>query len=91
MNHALNTSSQARALERQAFVDSHWRTGATLHALPADASTRRYFRVEGASLLLMDSPPQHEPLRPYLQVAGHTHPPVSMHGLTPFTPPTTPD
>lgn len=70
MNHALNTSSQARALERQAFVDSHWRTGATLHALPADASTRRYFRVEGASLLLMDSPPQHEPLRPYLQVAG---------------------
>ncbi|MES3708697.1 phosphotransferase [Pseudomonas putida] len=73
MNQALNTSSEARALERQAFVDDNWRLGANLQPLPADASARRYFRVEGASLLLMDSPPDHEPLGPYVRVAGLLH------------------
>lgn len=37
-----------------------------------DASFRRYFRVavDGRSLVLMDSPPEREPLGPFLRVAG---------------------
>jgi hypothetical protein len=69
MNPVLTSQADARALARAAFVAQHWHADAQLQALPADASARRYFRLEGAALLLMDSPPQSEPLRPYLQVA----------------------
>ncbi|OYT97267.1 MAG: aminoglycoside phosphotransferase [Pseudomonas sp. PGPPP3] len=69
MNQALTSQADARAHAREAFVAHHWHAGAQLQALPADASARRYFRLVGADLLLMDSPPQSEPLRPYLQVA----------------------
>ncbi|MDH4869403.1 phosphotransferase [Pseudomonas sp. BN515] len=69
MNQALSTSTDVRAQQRAAFIARHWHAEATLQALPADASARRYFRLDGAALLLMDSPPEQEPLRPYLQVA----------------------
>ncbi|MBN3785585.1 phosphotransferase [Burkholderia sp. Ac-20353] len=58
-----------REVERGAFVARHLR----LQALPADASARRYFRLEGAGMLLMDSPPAREPLTPYLRVAKLLH------------------
>jgi aminoglycoside/choline kinase family phosphotransferase len=41
--------------------------------LAGDASFRRYFRVvkDGSSAVLMDAPPEHEDLGPFLTVAGH--------------------
>jgi aminoglycoside/choline kinase family phosphotransferase len=44
----------------------------TLRAASADASFRRYFRVDtqdGASLIVMDAPPPQEDVRPFMQVA----------------------
>lgn len=43
-----------------------------LRALPADASSRRYFRVQDGtrSFVVMDAPPSREDCRPYVQVAG---------------------
>lgn len=43
-----------------------------LQALPADASFRRYFRVQDGtrSFVVMDAPPSREDCRPYVQVAG---------------------
>ncbi|WP_313465531.1 phosphotransferase, partial [Pseudomonas nitroreducens] len=58
-----------RAAARETFLAGSGLAGETLTALPADASARRYFRVDGKGLLLMDSPPGAEPLAPYLRVA----------------------
>ncbi|MCP8466197.1 phosphotransferase [Pseudomonas sp. ZM23] len=58
-----------RAAARETFLESSGLSGAAITALPADASMRRYFRLDGKGLLLMDSPPGAEPLAPYLQVA----------------------
>ena len=58
-----------RAAAREMFLAGCGHAGQRLHALPADASARRYFRLEGQGLLLMDSPPGAEPLAPYLRVA----------------------
>ena len=71
MSQALKESMQqdARDVERRAFVARHSRSDVQLQALPADASARRYFRLEGAGMLLMDSPPAGEPLTPYLRVS----------------------
>ncbi len=43
-----------------------------LQALPADASFRRYFRVQHGdrSFVVMDAPPAREDCRPYVKVAG---------------------
>lgn len=59
-----------RATVRAAFLARAGYPEVALEALPADASTRRYFRLVEAGLLLMDSPPTSEPLGPYLQVAA---------------------
>ncbi len=58
-----------RAEAREMFLAGLGHAGRPIHALPADASARRYFRLEGQGLLLMDSPPGAEPLAPYLRVA----------------------
>jgi len=58
-----------RTAARETFLASSGLAGAAITALPADASARRYFRVDGRGLLLMDSPPGAEPLAPYLRVA----------------------
>jgi aminoglycoside/choline kinase family phosphotransferase len=45
---------------------------ATLRAASADASFRRYFRVDaaGRSLIAMDAPPEREDVRPFVKVAS---------------------
>lgn len=46
---------------------------ATLRPASADASFRRYFRVDtpdGGSAIVMDAPPPQEDVRPFVEVAG---------------------
>ncbi len=53
-------------------LDSPTTLPATLRAASADASFRRYFRVDtadGGTLIVMDAPPPQEDVRPFLQVA----------------------
>jgi len=64
-------SAPSREEQRRAFLASAGFAQAQVIALPADASTRRYFRLEGEGLLLMDSPPHSEPIGPFLRVARH--------------------
>jgi N-acetylmuramate 1-kinase len=47
--------------------------GAEIRGLAGDASFRRYFRVvkDGASAVLMDAPPEHEDVEPFVRVATH--------------------
>jgi aminoglycoside/choline kinase family phosphotransferase len=56
-----------------AFLAEHGWDGAEILPLAGDASFRRYFRVakDGRSAVLMDAPPEHEDLGPFLTVAGH--------------------
>ena len=56
-----------------AFLAAHGWGGAEILPLAGDASFRRYFRVRrgGASAVLMDAPPEHEDIGPFLTVAGH--------------------
>lgn len=67
----LITQDLDRTLLRAEFLARAGFAGAPLEALPADASSRRYFRLTGAGLLLMDSPPASEPIGPYVQVARY--------------------
>jgi len=48
---------------------------ATLRPASADASFRRYLRLDGAqgSRIVMDAPPAHEDCRPFVRVAGLLH------------------
>jgi aminoglycoside/choline kinase family phosphotransferase len=62
-------SLPTREDQRAAFLARAGYAGALLVALPADASTRRYFRLDGAGLLLMDSPPDNEPIGPFVRIA----------------------
>lgn len=65
------------------FLAKHGWAGAEIRPLAGDASFRRYFRVhraDGATAVLMDAPPEHEDIGPFLTVAGHLldrgfHPP----------------
>lgn len=47
--------------------------GARIVPLAGDASFRRYYRVldEGRSAVLMDAPPEHEDVGPFLEIAAH--------------------
>jgi aminoglycoside/choline kinase family phosphotransferase len=57
-----------------AFLAAHGWSGAEILPLAGDASFRRYFRVRaegGRSAVLMDAPPAHEDVGPFLAVAGH--------------------
>lgn len=56
------------------FLARHGWGGAEIRPLAGDASFRRYFRVHGAdgeTAVLMDAPPEHEDIGPFLSVAGH--------------------
>jgi N-acetylmuramate 1-kinase len=71
-------------MERQAAIAGFlaaagWR-GVTPTPLAADASFRRYFRLvdNGRRAVLMDAPPPHEDVRPYVAVAGT----LRGHGLS---------
>jgi len=65
--------TETRESQRAAFLARAGFAETPLIALPADASTRRYFRLSGAGLLLMDSPPHSEPIGPFVQIARHLH------------------
>jgi aminoglycoside/choline kinase family phosphotransferase len=53
-------------------AERHRLDAATLRPASADASFRRYFRVDGSdgSCIVMDAPPPHEDVRPFVHVAG---------------------
>lgn len=55
------------------FLAAHGWEGAEIRPLAGDASFRRYFRVHrgGDTAVLMDAPPEHEDVGPFLLVAGH--------------------
>lgn len=55
------------------FLAAHGWEGAEILPLAGDASFRRYFRVVKGphSAVLMDAPPEHEDIGPFLTVAGH--------------------
>jgi len=55
------------------FLATHGWDGAEILPLAGDASFRRYFRVvrNGETAVLMDAPPEHEDVGPFLTVAGH--------------------
>jgi N-acetylmuramate 1-kinase len=55
------------------FLAAHGWAGAEIRPLAGDASFRRYFRVHRGSdtAVLMDAPPEHEDIGPFLTVAGH--------------------
>ncbi|HEY5712909.1 MAG TPA: phosphotransferase [Allosphingosinicella sp.] len=55
------------------FLAAHGWEGSEIKPLAGDASFRRYFRVhrDAATAVLMDAPPEHEDIGPFLAVAGH--------------------
>ena len=82
--HAPNASSSAIAWADEARRDlfAHWLAdvaprhallATSLRAASADASFRRYFRIDGAagqSFIVMDAPPPQEDVRPFVAVAA---------------------
>ena len=57
-----------------AFLAAHGWPDAEIRPLAGDASFRCYFRVhrpDGGTAVLMDAPPAHEDVGPFLTVAGH--------------------
>jgi len=56
--------------EAEAFLAAHGHAATPRQALPADASFRRYVRLEGGTLL-MDAPPPQENLSGFLAIAAH--------------------
>ena len=55
-----------------ALARPHGLLGGTLRPASADASFRRYLRIDtaqGASLIIMDAPPEHENCQPFVHVA----------------------
>jgi len=56
-----------------AFLAANGWGGAEIRPLAGDASFRRYFRVHrnGDTAVLMDAPPEHEDVEPFLRVAAH--------------------
>jgi hypothetical protein len=65
------TGTDRDAAIRAFLAQAGW-AGADRRTLAADASFRRYDRLEraGARAVLMDAPPPHEDVRPFAQVAG---------------------
>jgi aminoglycoside/choline kinase family phosphotransferase len=56
------------------FLAQHGWGDAEIRPLAGDASFRRYFRIHGAggdTAVLMDAPPEHEDIGPFLTIAGH--------------------
>jgi aminoglycoside/choline kinase family phosphotransferase len=70
-----NDPARARAFAQwlQGLAAPHGLAPATLRMASADASFRRYFRIDtadGASRIVMDAPPDKEDCRPFVKVAG---------------------
>lgn len=61
-----------RQAEIEAFLGRVWKPEARYAPLAADASFRRYFRVEGTpSAVLMDAPPDREDVRPFMAIGEY--------------------
>jgi N-acetylmuramate 1-kinase len=63
---------QAFQVWLQNIAQQHQLTVETLRPASADASFRRYFRINtpiGASLIIMDAPPAHENCQPFVDIA----------------------
>lgn len=62
--------AESRRLLRENFVKNQGWTHVTLEALPADASFRRYYRLDGAAkpMLLMQDPPDRPAVPPFVMV-----------------------
>ncbi|MEM7405895.1 MAG: phosphotransferase [Pseudomonadota bacterium] len=62
-----------REVSRAAFLRDHGFAKARIAALNEDASFRRYFRLRGGPepALLMDAPPDLEPVGPFIAIARH--------------------
>ena len=62
-----------RSKQCSEFLSKYKWNGATSKALAADASFRRYYRLAlpGKCAVLMDAPPAHEDVRPFVAVAHH--------------------
>ena len=75
MSHTVEeiTRTSSRQALRDNFMTNSRFAGASLQALPTDASLRRYFRIHGADMpaLLMDAPAPQEDIRPFVRVARH--------------------
>lgn len=55
------------------FLTQHGHGEDTISLLAGDASFRKYWRItnlNGATLVLMDAPPEHEDIRPFVRVSG---------------------
>ena len=67
------TRETSRQELRDTFISNSRFAGGNLQALPADASFRRYFRIDGATVpaLLMDAPAPQEDIRQFVRVARH--------------------
>ncbi len=77
LHEPIHWSDDARRVEFERWLDSlgeHRLDASSLRAASADASFRRYFRVdapdEDTSYIVMDAPPAHEDVRPFVQVAA---------------------
>lgn len=63
---------EPRAELRRRFVETTEWKGGPIDTLAADASFRSYYRVEGSpSAVLMDAPPPHEDVRPFMALTGY--------------------
>lgn len=62
---------EVRPGAREFLTRSGW-DGAVVEPLAGDASFRRYFRVadRGRKAVLMDAPPEHEDVRPFVKIAN---------------------
>ena len=76
---SISWSTPARRLEFERWLGTlaarHGLEPASLRAASADASFRRYLRIDahcdaGGSLIVMDAPPPHEDVRPFVKVAA---------------------
>ena len=65
--------SDVREIEIADFLARCGWDGAIRHAIPGDASFRRYERLEGppGRAVLMDAPPPEEDVKPFVRVARH--------------------
>jgi aminoglycoside/choline kinase family phosphotransferase len=69
----MNFSKNNRAQRMAAFLTAAGWGDANLAPMSADASFRRYVRLhlDGQSTLVMDAPPAHEDVRPFVRVDTH--------------------
>lgn len=68
------SSNMMPPVQASEFLAAHGWQDAEIRPLAGDASFRRYFRVlgkGGRTAVLMDAPPAHEDVGPFLTVAGH--------------------